>query len=63
MPTINWIPAHTVMSGNKNAGKAAKRGLQLDGTHRSPATVSVAWRGQKGFGNEGFMEDRKLWGV
>ena len=37
--------------------------ILIDNCERSPSTVSAAWWGQKGCGNEGFMEDCKLWGV
>ena len=37
-PIINWIPAHTGISGNENADHAAKRGLQLARIHTTVNT-------------------------
>ena len=39
-PAINWIPAHTGITGNENGDQAAKRGLHFDRKH-TPVNTST----------------------
>ena len=41
MSTINWIPAHTEITGNENTDHVAKRGLQLDRIHTTVNVITL----------------------
>ena len=42
MPSINWIPAHTGILGNKKADQAAKSGLQMDRIHTTANAITFS---------------------